>query len=358
MRLLPVRRRRDTAVPARNVRARTRGQAMVEFAILLPLFALFLVIAIDFGRVFFSYIQITNAAREAASYGASRTTGPTDNAGMLAAAEDEANVQSQGGENAISLDVVCRNPAGTVIACSASTGGAGAGNTLTATVSERFSFITPLVNDFLGTFTMRTSATATVLGFAASSGGTPPSGTCTPPVASFTVNIVSGLSIDVDPTASSPQATGNPCNISGYFWYWGDGDDEVGNATASSHTYTAAGTYTIRLEVTNQAGLTSTTRQVTVPEVAPPTCAAPHAGFTVTRSGQGNKTHTYHDTSTVTDAVNCPITNWLWTFNGLPGAPQSNAPNPPPQTYANNSNHTTTLTVTNAGGSNTFSFNH
>ena len=41
----------------------SRGQAMVEFALVLPLLALLLVVAIDFGRVFFGWVSLTNAAR-------------------------------------------------------------------------------------------------------------------------------------------------------------------------------------------------------------------------------------------------------------------------------------------------------
>ena len=347
MRLLPL---------MRDRRRPLRGQAMVEFALLVPLFALFLVIAVDFGRVFFSYIQITNAAREAAFYGATSLNGPIDDAGMLAKAEGETNAQGQGGEGALELDAECRNQGGTTIDCADAAGGVGAGNSITVEVSEEFGFMTPLVESVLGAdFTMRASSTATVLGLAASTGGSGPPTSCGMPVPSFTVIVTSGLNVEVDPTASTPQASGNPCNISGYFWYWGNGEDQPGTATATTYTYPAAGTYTITLEVTNQAGLSTTTRTVTVPETAPPTCDTPNAAFTFTRSGSGNKTHTYTDTSTIADEAACPITSWLWTFgNGT----QSNAPFPTAVTYGNNSSHTTTLTVTNSGGSDTFSWNH
>jgi beta-lactam-binding protein with PASTA domain/Flp pilus assembly pilin Flp len=46
----------------------SRGQAMVEFALILPLIALLLVMAIDFGRVFFGWVSLTNAARIGANY--------------------------------------------------------------------------------------------------------------------------------------------------------------------------------------------------------------------------------------------------------------------------------------------------
>jgi beta-lactam-binding protein with PASTA domain len=45
----------------------SRGQAMVEFAIILPLLALLLVMAVDFGRAFFGWVGVHNAARIAAS---------------------------------------------------------------------------------------------------------------------------------------------------------------------------------------------------------------------------------------------------------------------------------------------------
>lgn len=47
------------------------GQDLVEFALVLPLLLLFLFGALDLGRAFFSYIAITNAAREGARYAVS-----------------------------------------------------------------------------------------------------------------------------------------------------------------------------------------------------------------------------------------------------------------------------------------------
>jgi len=45
----------------------SRGQALVEFAIILPVLALFLMLALDFGRVFFGWVALNNAARIAAN---------------------------------------------------------------------------------------------------------------------------------------------------------------------------------------------------------------------------------------------------------------------------------------------------
>lgn len=59
--------------------AAERGQSLVELAFVLPLLAIILLGAIDFGRVFYSYITITNASREGARYGSAN---PTDTTGI------------------------------------------------------------------------------------------------------------------------------------------------------------------------------------------------------------------------------------------------------------------------------------
>jgi hypothetical protein len=48
-------------------RQKSRGQSMVEFAILLPTLVMILAIAADFGRAFTAYIAISGAAREGAA---------------------------------------------------------------------------------------------------------------------------------------------------------------------------------------------------------------------------------------------------------------------------------------------------
>ncbi len=55
------------------------GQSMVEFALILPLFVLFIVGIFDLGRAFFAFIAISNAAREGArvyTFWPDRTTIP------------------------------------------------------------------------------------------------------------------------------------------------------------------------------------------------------------------------------------------------------------------------------------------
>lgn len=51
-----------------TVQEAPRGQGLVEFAIVLPLLALLLVMAADFGRIFFGWVALQNAARIGADY--------------------------------------------------------------------------------------------------------------------------------------------------------------------------------------------------------------------------------------------------------------------------------------------------
>lgn len=325
----------------------SHGQALVEFALILPVLLLMLVIAIDFGRLFFSYIEINNAAREGAAYGLRE---PTDIVTITSRARQETNAQAQRGENAITVTTTCATGSGTAIDCSLATGGAGPGNRLTVNVNEPFTFLTPLMSGFFGgNLQLNASATSVVTDYAPSGAGTPPA-TCAAPVATFSVVVTSGLTIFANPSASTPNS--GVCAISGFNWKW-DPDplnDSVGTATGDSHTYLAAGTYSITLTVTNQGGPATAIRSITVSSIPPPpTCAKPTANFTFTTTGNGsNKIYTYRDSSTVADSVNCPITDWLWTFAG---GLQSNSPNPAPFSYGNASNHPVTLMVTNAGGS-------
>src|SRR5262245_30055378 len=103
---------------------RERAQALVEFALIVPVFLFLVVMAIDFRRLFFTYVQINNAAREGANFGASA---PTNTASIDATVTSEQNAQGQGGEGTVTVTTTCTDSLGNTIACSAATGGAGPG---------------------------------------------------------------------------------------------------------------------------------------------------------------------------------------------------------------------------------------
>lgn len=69
------------------------GQAMVELALLMPIFVLLIVGAAEFGRLAYAAIEVTNAARAGGAYGAQNHITASDNTNIqLAATSDGSNV--------------------------------------------------------------------------------------------------------------------------------------------------------------------------------------------------------------------------------------------------------------------------
>jgi len=335
---------------------RGRGQATVEFALLLPMLLLLLLFALDFGRLFFSYVQVTNAAREGAAYAAGNPTDPT---GISAAAAREVSTQGQAGEGALTVAPTCYDVVGIPIDCSAAAAGSGSGNTITVVASEAFTFMTPMINGFLGGgLNVSASASSAVLQLAAS-GGSAPSTCQALPNPSFTVN-VTGLTVSLDASASTP--TGGQCAIASYDWDMGTGTDPVPPVTGKTATYTyaAGGTYTITLTVGNPAGTATETATVTVGVVATPTpspsptatpgptptpaptpTAAPVcnyvANITSSETGHSGK---FSFTGAYTGQP--APTSWSWTFGD---GTTSNLQNPPQHDYSGSGPWTVRLTI-------------
>ncbi|HEY7969364.1 MAG TPA: TadE/TadG family type IV pilus assembly protein [Candidatus Limnocylindrales bacterium] len=136
---------------------RTRAQALVEFALVLPVMILVLLLAIDFGRLFFSYIEVTNAAREGAAYGIAH---PEDTAGITTRTTQETNVQadSHGTTGGMSVAVSCSPQVCSTAATS------GTQNVVTVTASEPFTFLTPVLSNIIGSVNLRSSASSVALG--------------------------------------------------------------------------------------------------------------------------------------------------------------------------------------------------
>ena len=83
--------------PANGLRNRTRqfrhgqqGQSLIELALVLPMFVLLLLGAVEFARVTYAWTQITNAARIGVQYGAQNHVTANDSAGMQREALAEA----------------------------------------------------------------------------------------------------------------------------------------------------------------------------------------------------------------------------------------------------------------------------
>lgn len=278
-----------------KARHRTRGQSLVEFALVLPVLLLFLLIVVDFGRLFFSYIEVKNAAREGANTAASTAaayrnltlTSGQYYTGVANAALGETNSQAQRGASPIVVSSpACFEPGPPPISidCSlapqVSQSASGIGNQVTVAVTQPFTFFTPLINGFFGgSLTLSASATAVVL----------------------------------DPSVAS-----------------------VSTLSTSSTTSTSSTS-------TSSVSTTTTTTTTTT------TCSVAVASFSYTQTS--NKHFTFTDMSSAPSG--CPITKWAWGFaDGSPTVTPSDVTSSGPfaVVYGAANSHTVTIIVTNAGG--------
>lgn len=86
-------------------RSRSRGQSMVEFALVLPLMLGFLVIAADFGRAYTAYLTISSAAREGATFASRSSANADDTAEIKERTLDEVGSSHQIWGEPLSVDV-------------------------------------------------------------------------------------------------------------------------------------------------------------------------------------------------------------------------------------------------------------
>lgn len=69
-----------------KMNARQRGAQLIEFALVLPILLLFLLLMVDFGFIVYDKAIITNASREAARYGTVLTATPWSTTSVAAVA--------------------------------------------------------------------------------------------------------------------------------------------------------------------------------------------------------------------------------------------------------------------------------
>lgn len=155
------------------------------------------------------------------------------------------------------------------------------------------------------------------------------------PAASFVSNITSGstpLDVQFIDTSSNTPAS----------WFWSFGDGGTSTLQNPAHTYTAAGTYTVILAVSNAAGSDTATKTgyITASQAA----SAPVAAFVANATGGTVPLGVqFVDLST-----NAPSA-WVWSF----GDGGTSALQNPVHAYTGAGTYTVTLTATNNGGSST-----
>ena len=280
-------------------RSRSRGQSIVELALILPVLMLLVASTLDLGRMFYSQITITNAARE----------------GAYEAAYNPTNFQANAPCNKDLNRVMCRvlseskgsfvtvDKADVALACTP-TCATGIGNNVKVTVLGHFKLLTPIMAPFFGgsDVTINSSASAQII--------TEPPMAAAVPTATPT------------PTPSpSPSPTPSP---------------------------TPAPT----------AGPTASPTPSPSPTPTPVPCFAPVAHFTVSPSGgfKNSTVFSFTDTSTNMPVGSCG-TVWSWNFgdgNGQGNGAGTSTSRNPTYTYSKSSTNpgfTVTLAVSNSQGS-------
>jgi Flp pilus assembly protein TadG len=149
------------------MKRRTRGQALVEFALVLPIFLVILFGIIDLGRYVYTANALGNGAREGAR-AASVSIRPSpicDGLSRFACAEAVVGSQSWGVPGAaITPAVSCwRAPAGSsALTEITSSSQCTTGDFLRVGTSTEFTLVTPLIAQFLGSQTITAEAQVSV----------------------------------------------------------------------------------------------------------------------------------------------------------------------------------------------------
>jgi Flp pilus assembly protein TadG len=284
----PERTERRTGLLARvraHLQTRSRGQSLVEFGLILPVFLVLLATTLDLGRLAMARVTVTNAAREGA-FQASET--PTSfNSAQPCPAGAATNkivcrVQLEAKSSGISIA-----PSDIAVSCDTAGCPQQVPSRVTVTVTGHFTLLTPILAVFFGnsqniTFTAASTTQIDALPPAPSGGGgasptptpTPnPSATPTPtpsptpavcnlPSAGFTTNPSDTSNVDAPFTLQVTDSSTSPnCAIQSWLWDWGDGTTTLGQGPWT-HSYIAKGNYKVTLKVTNATGSNTTGGQI------------------------------------------------------------------------------------------------
>lgn len=131
----------------RTFRRRARGQSLVEFALILPIFLLMIMGVVDFGRAIYAYNAVSNAAREGARL---LIVDQTQTAGVYLAAQEAANQATALGIDPTDVNqvqVTFPDPDGNCPVISV-------GCPATVRVQYQFNAITPIIGRVIGPITV------------------------------------------------------------------------------------------------------------------------------------------------------------------------------------------------------------
>jgi len=151
-----------TYSPAKNVSSKSaysskseRGQSLVELALSMSFMLILLAGVMDFGRAFFTYIALRDAAQEGALYA---SYSPLDCDGILQRIHETSNTP-------VDLSSVTSSVTINGASCSTTATGLVAGQPVVVTLTQGFHLATPFLGSVLGTqaFTLTASIRNSIL---------------------------------------------------------------------------------------------------------------------------------------------------------------------------------------------------
>jgi PKD repeat protein len=333
MRLLrPAGQRRRDSTPDR--RRRSRGQSLVEFAIVLPILLFLTVVALDFGRVYLGWINLQSMSRIAANLAANNPTAWQGGGDAAVKAKYQNQIRSDAAATNCKLPVV----AGVQVAPApvfTDTNGNGAstdiGDSASVSLSCSFDLITPGIKSIVGnSVTVGASSVFPVKSGMTAAMAAGPAGTA--PNAAFTGNgtlAPSPLNGTAPFTVTFRDTSGgNPSS-----WLWTFPDDSTTSTLQDplDHIFATPGTYIVTMTATNAWGTSTESMAITV--VNPTT-----VDFNFTLSSPNAPS-----IATFTDNSSPGATAYLWDFGAGQGtSTQQN----PTHTYSSPGTYSVTLTVT------------
>jgi PKD repeat protein len=329
--------RQDSGSP----RPDPRGQSVVEFALIIPVFLVLAATAIDLGRIYYSQITVNDAAREGALEAARNPGSYLANTDCTTANKDLNKVmcrtlnEARGGFVTVSPTDVVRTCSTAV--CPPTT--PAFGDTVSIKVTGRFTLVTPLLGMFFGGQSITFASTASAQLYVYPTNAPPAA-----PVADFTADPTSGP-VQL-PVTFTDTSTGAPIS---WDWDFGDGSSSI-LQNPPPHPYPNTGNFFVKLKVTNAGGTNTRTRTITT-NIA---CQSPLASFSVSPPTGKKKqaVFTVTDTSTNMAAAGC---NNIWSWNWGDGTGNTSLQSPPGHSYQSQGPYTIQLSVSNTAGTSTVS---
>jgi PKD repeat protein len=332
-----------------HLHSRTRGQSLVEFALVLPIIMMLTLTALDFGRVYLGYINLQNMARIAANFAANNPTAWTVSADPVVQANHlqaqtkyQREILADAAATNCNLPVVAgvqTAPAPTFTDADGD-GTPEIGDVATVGVSCTFGVITPVISNIVGGSVQVSAASK----FPVKSGMTAAMGAAvigTAPNAAFTGNAVaapSSLNGTTPFTVVFRDTSGG--NPTAWEWRFNDGSlpTIVSTQDPLGHVFDHAGTFIVTMKASNIWGSSTTSMGITV--VDPST-----VNFTISpSSGNAPLPVTFTSTSSAGG------TNYAWTFGVGQGSASGASMTSASHTYNAAGTYSVTLTVTYASG--------